>query len=227
MLGMANRAYASIWSRDFSEETMIEQWRALLEAVPFSAVRRGFTELAIRAVDTTETPIFGQDFGSAEYGAEVVAELASEHAHEDCAYETAAFWDLWTWDDTGNEWAQKPQPLEIACYGREFDEGIWKEQGHFLIDAGFEHFFTGHARLLGFRRGGAEAARDPEEASFVAVMSQPANLRTYQEKTQENIRKLYDWMARVEKAIPAERYQLWSEGEENLEARMEEILAVR
>ncbi len=227
MLRMANRAYASIWSRDFCEATLIGQWRALLETVPFSAERAGFTELVIRAVDTAETPIFGQDFGSGEYGAEVVAELASEHAHEDCSYETGALWDLWTWDESAGEWVQKPQPLEIGCYGRDFDEGIWKEQGNFLIDAGFEHFFTGHARLLGFRPGEAEAARDPEEANFVAAMSQPENLREYQEKTQENIRKLYDWMARIEKAMPVERYQMWSEGEENFEARMEEILAVR
>jgi hypothetical protein len=30
----------------------------------------------------------------------------------------------------------------------------------------------------------------------------------------------------VEKALPLERYLLWSEGEENLEARLDEILAV-
>jgi hypothetical protein len=58
-------------------------------------------------------------------------------------------------------------------------------------------------------------------------MSRPENLRTYHEKTRENIRKLYDWMARVESALPVERYRLWSEGEENFEARMEEILAAR
>ena len=62
MLRMANRAYAGIWSRDFSEATLIGQWRALLETVPFSAERAGFTELVIRAVDTAETPIFGAGF---------------------------------------------------------------------------------------------------------------------------------------------------------------------
>ncbi len=227
MLGMANRAYASIWSRNFSEETLIEQWMAFLETVPFSGERAGFTELVIRAVDASETPIFEQDLRSGEYGAEVLADLAREHAHEDCAYETQAFWDLWTWEESNGRWVQKPQPLSIICYGSDFGEGIWKEQGHFLVDAGFEHFFTGHARLLGFRRGDAEEARDPEEANFVAMMSQPENLQMYQEKTQENIRRLYDWMARIETAIPVERYQLWSEGEENFEARMEEILATR
>ncbi|HKF53694.1 MAG TPA: hypothetical protein VKB26_15365 [Candidatus Acidoferrales bacterium] len=224
---MSNRAYASIWSRDFSEDVLIERWRAFLETVPFSKERSGFTELVIRAVDETEAPILEQDLRSGEYGADVLTELAREHAHADCAYETQAFWDLWKWDEPSGQWMQKPQPLGIVCYGSEFNEGVWKEQGHFLVDAGFEHFFTGHAGLLGFRHGRAEATRDPDEVNFVAVMSQPENLHMYQEKTQQNIRKLFDWMARIEAAIPVERYQLWSEGEDNFEARMEEILATR
>jgi hypothetical protein len=224
---MSNRAYTSIWSRNFSEETLIKQWKAFLETVPFSNERRGFTELVIRAVDATEAPIFEQDLRSGEYGADVLADLAREHAHADCSYETQALWDLWTWDETSGQWAQKPQPLSLICYGSDFDKGVWKEQGHFLIDAGFEHFFTGHAGLLGFRREQAETAKHPDEANFLAVMSQPENLQTYQEKTQENIRKLYEWMERIEKVLPVERYQMWSEGEENFEARMEEILATR
>lgn len=205
----------------------MEQWRAFLGTVPFSKERRGFTELVIRAVDAKETPILEQDLRSGEYGADVLTDLAREHAHADCAYETQAFWDLWTWDEGTGLWADKPQPLEIICYGNEFDDGICKEQGHFLIDAGFEHFFTGHAGLLGFQREHRQSVRHPEEANFVAVMSQPENLEAYQEKTRENIRKLYDWMQRIERAVPVERVQLWSEGEENFEARMEEILASR
>lgn len=224
---MANRAYASIWIKNFSEDTLVERWRAFLETVPFSKERRGFTELVIRAVDATETPIFEQDLRSGEYGAEVLADLTREHSHADCAYETQAFWDLWTWDEASGLWPEKPQPLGIVCYGSDFDGGIWKDQGHFVIDAGFEHFFTGHAGLLGFRRRAPGAANHPQEANFVSVMSQPENLGAYQEKTRENIRKLYDWMQRTEAAVPVERYQLWSEGEENFEARMEEILASR
>jgi hypothetical protein len=52
-------------------------------------------------------------------------------------------------------------------------------------------------------------------------------LREYQEKTRENIQKLMGWMRAVEEALPVERFRLWSEGEENFEARLDEILAVR
>lgn len=221
---MADSAYASIWSRDFSEETFIERWKALLETVPFSAERPGFTDLVIRAVDMAEAPILEQDLRAGQYGADVLADLAREHVHADCSYETQAFWDLWSWDETSGVWKQKPQPLTIICYGSDFDEGIYKDQGHFLIDAGFEHFFTGHGNLLGFQRVGSKTS---DEAELTEEISQPENLRAYQEKTRENIRKLHTWMARIEGVMPVERLQLWSEGEENFEARVEEILATR
>jgi hypothetical protein len=52
-------------------------------------------------------------------------------------------------------------------------------------------------------------------------------LREYQEKTRENIQQLMGWMRTVEETLPVERVRLWSEGEENFEARLDEILAVR
>ena len=58
-------------------------------------------------------------------------------------------------------------------------------------------------------------------------MAWPENLERYQEKTRENIRKLFDWVQRTEKALPVERVRLRSEGGENLEIRLEEILAAR
>jgi hypothetical protein len=35
------------------------------------------------------------------------------------------------------------------------------------------------------------------------------------------------WMRAVEEALPVERFRLWSEGEENFEARLDEILDLR
>jgi hypothetical protein len=36
-------------------------------------------------------------------------------------------------------------------------------------------------------------------------MAWPENLQRYQEKTRENIRKLLDWVRKVERAVPVER----------------------
>jgi hypothetical protein len=56
-------------------------------------------------------------------------------------------------------------------------------------------------------------------------MAWPDNLEKYRESTRESIRKLLEWLRRIEGAIPVERVQLWSEGEDNFEARLEEIAA--
>ena len=58
-------------------------------------------------------------------------------------------------------------------------------------------------------------------------MAQPERLREYQEKTRENIRELMGWMEQVQRALPVERFRLWSEGKENFEARLDDILAAR
>jgi hypothetical protein len=96
-----------------------------------------------------------------------------------------------------------------------------------MVDLGFEHLFTGHAGLLTADAGRVAEPQHPEEARFLMWMSQPQNLREYQEKTRENIQKLMGWMRAVEGTLPVERFRLWSEGEENFEARLDEILAVR
>jgi hypothetical protein len=51
--------------------------------------------------------------------------------------------------------------------------------------------------------------------------------RIYREKTAANVRMLMDWRDRARAFVDVNRIQLWSEGEEDFEARLEEILAAR
>ena len=95
------------------------------------------------------------------------------------------------------------------------------------MNFGFEHFFTGHGGLLGIRQIARAAPQQPEEVQFLESMSKPANLQMYQEKTRENIKSLFGWVRKIEDALPVAKLRLWSEGEENFEARLEEILAAR
>ena len=227
MLQMSNHAYAGFWCRDYSEATMLERFGRFLETVPFSAAQPGFTQLLIRAVGPAEAPVLEHDLRSVPLSAAEVISLAQEYLHSDCVYETRAHWDLWTYDSTTGRWQMRPQPLDIYCYGKDYDEGVWQENGHLQADVGFEHLFTGHAGLLGARMPRAAVAQHPAEQEFLEAMTRPERLSEYHEKTRENIRALLQWMAKVDATVPIERSQLWSEGEENFEARMEEILAVR
>jgi hypothetical protein len=226
MLAMANLAYLSVWFREFPEEQILDRFGRFLDTVPFSASKPGFTYLTIRAVDSLESPLLEQDLRSVPMDPAGIIELAKDHLYSDSAYEVSSHWDLWTMN-AANGWKQEPQPLELLCHGEDYDDGFWRENGHLQAILGFEHFFTGHAGLLGFRRGERPVAESPEEARFLEAMAWPENLQRYHEKTRENIRKLLDWNRQIEQALPAERVRLWSEGEENFEARMEEILAVR
>ncbi len=227
MLGMSNHAYASFWCKDYSEATMLERFGRFLETVPFSPSRPGFTQLLIRAVGPAEAPVIEHDLRSVPLSAAEVIALTQEHLHSDCVYETRAHWDLWTYEPTTGRWQMAAEPLDIYCYGEDYDDGVWQEGGHIQADIGFEHLFTGHAGLLGARERRVLVAQHPAEQAFLVAMNRPENLREYHEKTRENIRLLLHWMTKIEAAVPIEHSRLWSEGEENFEARMEEILAVR
>jgi hypothetical protein len=221
---VSNQSYLSVWCADFPEELILERFGAFLATVPFSAAKPGFTELSIRAVDASEIPVLELDLRAMPLDAAGIIEISREHLHSDCSYQVRCRWDLSVFDANESKWKAEPQALEISCHGEDYDDGFWRENGHFEVNFGFEHFFTGHADLLGIR-GNARPAQSPEETRFLEAMAWPENLEKYQEKTQENIRKLLDWIRRIEAAVPVERVRLWSEGEENFEARLDEILA--
>jgi hypothetical protein len=224
---MPNQAYLSIWLKEFPEEEMLTRFGDFLATVPFSATKPGFTHLEIQALDATETPVFEQDLRSLPLDAPSIVALSKEYLNSDSSYAVRAYWDLWVFEGDPPRWQQLPQPLELRCNGENYDDGFWKENGCCEVNFGFEHLFTGHGGLLGIRRIARPAPQSPEEANFLESMSQPGNLQMYQEKTRENIKSLFAWVRRIENALPIDQLRLWSEGEENLEARLEEILAAR
>jgi hypothetical protein len=224
---MANQAYLSVWCRDFPEDRILERFGAFLETVTFSATRPGFTYLTVRAVSISEPPILEQDLRAVPLDVAGVLEIARDHIHSDCALEVTCYRDLAVFDAADGKSEIEPHPIELTCRGEDYQDGSWRENGHLETNLGFEHFFTGHAGLLGFEQRPKVPAQSPEEARFLEAMAWPENLEKYQQKTRENIRSLLDWTRRIEKALPVERIRLWSEGEENFESRLEEIVAAR
>jgi hypothetical protein len=227
MFRMANHAYASVWTRGSSEAPILGQFGLLVSTVPFSREQPVFTSFVVRAVEPGQAPLLDQDSRLQPVTAVEALALAGEYLHDDVAFEATAHWDLWAYGVGDAGWQLVPQPLLLACYAEQYDEGVFREMGNFHVDLGFEHLFTGHAGLLGMRRNAVAPPEHPIEAAFVRAMSDPRNLREYRDKTNENIRKLLDWMQRIATVLPVEKTVLWSEGEENFEARLEEILATR
>jgi len=226
---MANRAYLRVWTRDFSPETMIAQLARFLATTPRSASRSGFDRLVVQAVDPAETPVAEWDLREGTFGAAEVAALAAQHINEDTAYVMEAEWDLWTFESEALKWKQGPQPLELICRGPLYDLRSAGNDGHFQADLGFEHLFTGHAGLLapGAASNPFDSSDHPVEKTFRQWMSVEANRREYAAKTRENIQQLFGWIDSIERALPVERSELCSEGEENFEARLDAILGQR
>jgi hypothetical protein len=223
---MANRDYITFWSSNFTEQTMLEQFEHLLRTVPVSSADAGFQRLIVRAIGPAEIPLAEHDLRGVGMKPADIAALAREYVNADTAFEVEASWDLWRWDADTGHWIRGPEPLLLTCQGEAYDDGTAGASGHFLVDAGLEHLYTGHAGLL----GSGAARYSPAghiETEFLAVMSQEENLHEYQERTRQNIQQLMHWVQTVAQALPIERFTVWSEGEENLEARLDEILAVR
>jgi len=238
---MANRAYLGTWLRDFSTDTLLARLERFLAAAPLTP-GSSFTSLVIQAVDPSEPPLAEWDLRGQGFAASDVIALAGDHVHSDTAYLVGAQWDLWTLDPAAGLWARSPAPLTILCQGPDYDSGAYAELGHFHADLGFEHLFTGHAGVLSARRAenarrdgagtdgsarSAAAEHGPAEEAFRAWLAQGENVREYHEKTRENIQQLFSWIRGLEQALPVERVRLRSEGEENFEARLDEILARR
>ena len=224
---MPNRAYANIWIRNFDESNMLSHLGQFLATVPVATEPVGFTELIVRAVDSTETPLQEYDLRGQVFSPAEIVELAQLNISADVCFELSARWDLWIRDIETAKWKKNPERLSVFCYGPEYDSHVWTESGHLMADLGLEHLFTGHAGLLTPGNPSISEPKHPDEARFLMWMSQTQNLRDYQEKTRENIQKLMAWMRAAEETLPVERVRLWSEGEENFEARLDEILAVR
>lgn len=226
---MANRAYLRVWTREFSQSTVIAQFARFLTTVPLAESRQYFEELIVQAVDPTESPVAEWDVHDGTYGAAEIAALAAQHLHADTAYIVHAKWDLWTFDTDVLKWKRGPQPLMLTCSGPDYDNGAAAAEGHFTADLGFEHLFTGHAGLLapGAASNPFDGSDHPLEKTFRNWMSVEGNRREYAGKTRENIQHLMNWVEAVARALPVERSELCSEGEENFEARLDAILALR
>src|ERR1700680_969199 len=95
---MANRAYVRFWTRDDSSdlrrERLLERFERLLETVPLSAARPGFSSLVIRAVNFSEIPLAEHDLRGANASAADVMALARELSADDTAAEGGASWGL-------------------------------------------------------------------------------------------------------------------------------------
>src|SRR6516164_6379874 len=108
---MSNHAYISIWCKDFSELRILEQFGALLATVPFSASKPGFSNLVVRAVDATESPVLEQEVRAVRLDGSGVRGRGKDHVNDESGGGVGRDWDVWTYDEGVARWELEPEPL--------------------------------------------------------------------------------------------------------------------
>jgi hypothetical protein len=203
---VADLCYLSVWCEGVDAQALPALFEKFLATASSSPPSPAFSQLVLRALSWAETPLIEQDLRQSPLDAAGVLAAVRESLTADSCCEVETHWDLWTFDSAKSEWTLGPQRLEIACHGPEFDEGFCSENGHFRAGLGFEHLFTGDPGLPGGSAPEGDAAK-------------------YRENTRDNVRRLERWMRRIALCLPVKRMRVWSECEENLEARFDAILA--
>jgi hypothetical protein len=120
---MANRAYLRVWTRDFSEQTMIAEFARFLTTAPVPERPNGFQMLTVQPVDYTIPSEVEWDLRDAKYGPAEIAALAIQDLNADTAFVVEAKWELWNFDIETLKWENGPQPLTLICQGTAFEDG--------------------------------------------------------------------------------------------------------
>jgi len=189
---MSDPLYLSLWFADFSGPEMLPHLLAVLQQFPFSVERPGMAYVAVQPVSWNESTVLERRF-SPGIAPEQALLIAADLVHDDYAYIFDVFWDLWTPDETGQQWRLAPVPVKIFVQGQEFDEGTYEQTGHIQIDFGLDSAFL------------QENVELTEETKA---------------KVRDNVAKLVEFTMKAEKNTRATARLLWSESEETLAQKL-------
>jgi len=189
---VADPLYLSLWFPSFDVEDMLPRALSVMRQFPFSAQQPGISYVALHPVSWNEATVLEQRFKPGISPEQAVL-LASDLLHEDYAYVFEAAWDLWIFSEEQHEWFLQPSPVRIIVHGEEFDEGIYRQEGHIEVDFGLDSAFL---------QEGVKLTLEAES------------------QVRANVQKLVEFSTKAEKSSGASGRLLWSESEENLAQKL-------
>jgi len=189
---MADSLYLSLWFPSFEEPEILPRAVSVLQQFPFSPRVGGVTYLAVHPVSWNEPTILERRFHPG-VPPEEAAGAAADLVHDDYAYVFEAFWDLWSLPADKTAWELEPVLVRFVAQGAEFEDNAAAETGHIQIDFGLDAPFL-HEEL----------SLTPEAEQHV----------------RDNVQRLVEFTAKVEKNAGATGRLLWSESEENLAQKL-------
>lgn len=193
---MADNFYLSLWFPTFSAGEMLPRTLSVLRQFPFSKTLPGVGYMAVRAVSWSEPLVYQQSFDECT-NPERALRMAGEFLHDDNAYEFETAWDLWVPREQYDTWASELRPVLFSVHGLDFEEGVFREDGHIQVDFGPDTPFL------------------YEDLELTEIG---------QQRVQANLHQLVSFTAAVEKNCSISGRVLWSESEENLAQKLIERL---
>ena len=189
---MADSLFLSLWFATFDEPEILPRAVSVLRQFPFSAQRPGVTYVAVQPVSWSEPTVLEQRF-QAGITPEQSAGVTVELLHEDYAYVFEAYWDLGAPSPQGGSWLLTPTLVRFVAQGALFEHGASADTGNIQIDFGLDTPFL------------------HEEVDLTSEA---------EEHVKNNVQKLVQFTAAVEKESGATGRLLWSESEENLAQKL-------
>lgn len=190
---MADPLYLSLWFPDFEGDEMLPHALNVIRQFPFSSAQPGVTYLSLHPVSWNEATVLEQRFRPGVTPEEAIIH-AADQIHEDYAYSFEAAWDLWVPGTLPDQpWTLQPSTVKFMAHGLEFDEGVYEQEGHILVDFGLDTPFL-HEELK---------------------LTSEAEARV-----RSNVARLVEFTSKVEKNSGASARLLWSESDETFAQKL-------
>ena len=196
---MADLLYLSLWLRDYNESNMLQHWRRVVEAFPFSSISPGIQSLTIYPFHWGEMPVFEESFGEGIEAGEIV-NLAAEFLPVDYAYEVEMNWDLWfpVSSASSGGWNRTPAAVSVACLGPAFDHEASDDRADIQVNFGLDTPFL------------------PAEEDTLPELGPDFDPDLPDLRTRENLQQLVEFVHRLDQILPIAKRLLWCESGENL-----------
>ena len=195
---MADQLYLSLWFPNFRLGDLPEALTRVLHQIRADGSAK-IIAASSYPLDWNEAAAYQRAYFLEETEAakpEFAVAEATELLHDDYAYEFETRWPLWDAESVGGldpTWRDEERAIRVIGFGPQFDEGAYQQNGHVRIDLGIDTPFLEE-----------EAPLDLESA----------------DKLKDNVQRLVDLVARIEKHCGIENRLLWSESGENLAKKL-------
>ncbi len=148
---MADQLYLSLWFPNFRFDSLPAALVSVLRQFALISGEKRVAAASVYPISFTESPVYQRIYVNddrAESTEDSIIENAvaeaTEHLHDDMAYEFEMRWTLWRPEHAGGEvaldtlWKPRSSTVKIIGFGPEFDQATYEQNGHIRVDFGLD-----------------------------------------------------------------------------------------